>query len=475
MIAALAASVMMTSCTKTLVTDEEQENQEERICYVEATIDNEITRTILDGNDSDGYDIVWKEGDQINLGGSKFTLASGAGTTSGKFSGPAISKDGTYSAYYPFAYGKEKWGMKQKYVEGNIDCYPMKASLKVIDGKPEIINFTNEGGIFRMTIKCQETVSVDRIVVRADELSSPMVLDCGEGVTLSSEGTNFHIAMPVGEYSNVKVSIRSHDDLAVCTKKLTSKKLIIEKSAISRAIFTAKDFLQPEGSLPGVFSVSETKRVLFSKGNLWCDTDSNPTAENFHFEDSQHSCSTSRDGHISHFMWAGTSAEAVALEYNDVVAKSFFAASNFKVGSSDGWMTLTDKEWEYLLGNYSTDPNFRYNKMKKNVGIDGMGWCIVIVPDNWDTDVTPISDSYDAASWAEAEAKGAICIFPAGCRNHSGGDESVNYYGSHGFYWSATANGDLYAYTVTIAKNNMTKHDYNTRSMALSVRLVTEE
>lgn len=474
--AAISASLMMVSCAKNLTSDMEPESREDgKICYIDATIDNEITKTSLDGNDSRGYDIVWKEGDVINVGGVKYTLASGAGSTSGKFSGPTISRDGTYIAYYPFDYRKEKWGMPQKYVEGNIDCFPMKATFRVAGGKPEIINFSNEGGIFRMTIKSQETVSVTRIAVSADELSSPVILDCGQGVSLSSEGTVFHIAMPVGEYSNVKVTITRGNDLAICTRKLTSKNLVIENSAISPAIFTVRDFALPEGALPGVFSVSETKKVLFSKGNLWCDTDTNPTAANFHFEDSQYVGSNLRNetsnSHISHFMWTETAAEAVALQYNGTVATKFFAASNFKVGDVDGWMTLTDKEWLYLLGNYSTAPNFRYSKMKKNVEIDGMNYCIVIVPDNWDTDVTPISESYDAAAWAEAEAQGAVCIFPAGCRNHSG-NENVVYYGSNGFYWSSNAKDNTSAYTVTISKNNMTKNDYNSRSMALSVRLV---
>ena len=104
------------------------------------------------------------------------------------------------------------------------------------------------------------------------------------------------------------------------------------------------------------FSVSETRKIIFSPGNLFWDGDS------FEFEESQYCFSTSREAtHISHFYWSNDVSEA--LEYNgssDTQPDYFFTNADdekgytpkpdFTVNGETGrWRTLSPAEWTYLL------------------------------------------------------------------------------------------------------------------------------
>ena len=65
--------------------------------------------------------------------------------------------------------------------------------------------------------------------------------------------------------------------------------------------------------------------------------------------------------------------------------------------------------------------------------------CAVYLPDDWDLDRFPVKDSYDAATWAAAESRGAVCFPLAGC--HGGGYKDyplkeLRDYNVDGHYWT---------------------------------------
>ena len=244
--AAFAAVFSTVSCDKETITpDSNPASGTKAIIY--ASTEDGMTRTALSGNDTDGYEVVWSTGDSFTIGGETFTLTGEAGKTSGTFEG-TVPADGDYTVYYPSAYNGTDWPAAQTYAEGNIAGSPMKAQVTVADGKtPASVEFMNEGGILRLTVK--GTATVESIEVTAAELSTSITLSCGSGVALTSEGTVFHIAMPSGSesatYTGVKI-ILTDTEGKICTKAFKGTTgLVIERSKITKASFTASDFKAP--------------------------------------------------------------------------------------------------------------------------------------------------------------------------------------------------------------------------------------
>lgn len=220
-----------------------------------------------------------------------------------------------------------------------------------------------------------------------------------------------------------------------------------------RAVYNTKEPepLPKDDLLPGVFTFNN-KRVQFSKGNLWCDTRSNPTTSNFHFEDEQYKSypvtndEVVSDTHVSHFSWFETMAEAVkhhAFNKDGYKQNFIFAAHNFTVGNSGGWQMMSLNDWVDEPGKglnafvYRKDSKGR-PLMKTFPEICGVK-CAVYLPDDWDLDRFPVKDSYDAATWAAAESRGAVCFPLAGC--HGGGYKDyplkeLRDYNVDGHYWT---------------------------------------
>ena len=245
-LAAIAAAFSMVSCDKETSTPEGNPAIGAKT-VIFASTENRMTKTALDGNDSEGYKVVWSAGDSFTIGGETFTLSGEAGKTSGTFEG-TVPADGDYTVYYPSTYNGTDWPAAQTYAEGNIAGSPMKAEVTVADSKmPASIKFYNEGGVLRLTVK--GTATVASIEVMAAELSTSINLSCGSGVDLTSEGSVFHIAMPSesesATYTDVNI-ILTDTEGKKCTKAFKGKAgLVIERSKITKASFSASDFKAP--------------------------------------------------------------------------------------------------------------------------------------------------------------------------------------------------------------------------------------
>ena len=244
-ISAIAVLLGFTACTSE---NEIAEPQVSGKTILKAYTETSTTRTALEDDGEGGYNVVWSTGDEIKIGEKTFTLNAGAGTTSGTFEGDALT-DGDYTAFYPATYDGTNWPTTQTYAAGNITGSPMKATFTYTEGVEPSLSFKNEGGILRLTAKGEATVK--SITVNATELTTPITLDCGTGVALTSEGTLFHIAMPANTTGYTGVTIELTDDEGkVCVKKLSSSKnLVINRSQITPASFTASSFDTPAGTI----------------------------------------------------------------------------------------------------------------------------------------------------------------------------------------------------------------------------------
>lgn len=461
--AAFAAALTMDSCNKEQTVDDPAEGN----YIVTASTEGALTKTSLNGNDTDGYDVFWSEGDTFILGGNTFTLIDVAGTTSGTFQGNVPGTNGFKTAFYPASYDGSNWPTKQTYTEGNITGSPMKADVYCMRGEISggKVEFKNVGGILRLTVKGRGTIK--SIMVCTDDTPN-ITLDCGDGVDLNStDGTVFHIAMPIGTHSGTSILFAASDS-KFCIKKLKSD-LVINRSEITPASIRIDNWTDitsaPDGALSGTFTVSsDGKKVFFSKGNLYWNNTS------FQFESSQlSSASEWNASYVSHFYWSNDATKACAEYYSDPDASQndvFFTNATCTTpnpsftanGQTRMWRTLSNDEWEYLLENNGS----------LWTTIDGVNGLIIFY-DGYSGSRTGLTDI----------PKGCAFLPAAGSRNGYSG--MISGAGSEGAYSSSVAGsseGDPTpcAYDLVFGESYTTPQALNYRvRYGCSVRLVTEE
>lgn len=238
------------------------------------------TRTALSDDGAGAYDVVWSDGDQITIGDQTFTLENGAGSTTASFTGTAPA-DGSYTAYYATTDGTVS--AIQTYAAGEISNFPMVATATVTDGEIAPLQFTNVGGILRVTLKLKEgdaARNIKKIVVSSPQLSQDIELNCPTAVPLTEEGVPFDIAMPANNYEAMTLTF--YDDGAYrCVRTLASgKSLVVERSKMTNASLTAKTweffglcFTASEASTVSVSSNGGTLEYLLNDGEWteWAD------------------------------------------------------------------------------------------------------------------------------------------------------------------------------------------------------------
>ena len=362
------------------------------------------------------------------------------------------------------------------------------------EGKADFV-FTNLGGLLRLTVKGTATIS--SITVQANEpisgeadlveddegyilaeipdwypsTKNEIILDCGtNGVELKGDqGTDFYISIPchhiydkdfnlvVDGYTGVTITLTDTEG-RTCVKKLNNKDgLVIERSKITTASFTASEWI-----LPGKFSVAEGKQVQFSSGNLTCDISGEKPK--WRFYEHQNDFATEYDSNlISLFTWgydATNSVNPAGTEYiggyptdGEPFSKNEDWGYVFG-GDSSVWRTLTITEWEYLFGKHAC----------KWVVVDGVNG-YAIAPDGFEG---TIADSYDDD--AALAAYNLLFLPAAGYRIGS----MFHVAGEDGYYWSSSASIEDSAFNVYLNSDDCYPFNGDDRSHGCSVRLVTD-
>ena len=235
------------------------------------------------------------------------------------------------------------------------------------------------------------------------------------------------------------------------------------------------------------FSVSSSKRILFSSGNLQYY----PANNEWRFAESQLDCiaaansniSSSYNGWIDLFGWStGTTnfGLSTSISYSDY-SGSFVDWGTNKIGNDapNTWRTLTSNEWYYVVVDR---PNASSLCGVAQVnGVNGL----ILLPDNWlcPTGVTFKSgfhitygvdyyaayQTFTADQWSKLESAGAVFLPAAGRRNGS----NVNFVQEKGYYWSAIGNNSDLAYYLNFRSGEAYMVKYY-RYYGLSVRLVKD-
>ena len=235
-------------------------------------------------------------------------------------------------------------------------------------------------------------------------------------------------------------------------------------------IISAK--LEQTGKLPGVFSIDGSNTVHFSQGNL------QRISGNWQFASHQYDVLGSWSSNSCDlFYWettgnygSGNSCETTTGTSSDVV--------NWGVNITSGtWSTPSTTEWQYIFNSRGAK-SFARGKVGTQTGV-------FLFPDHYThpTDLSAITgmnetgsfdwssgNNFTAAEWAKMEAAGAVFLPAAGYRNGA----VVGGVGYYGFFWSSSANDDVYAWGVYFYENFVYPDYYSNRLYGRSVRLVCE-
>ena len=280
----------------------------------------------------------------------------------------------------------------------------------------------------------------------------------------------------------------------------------------------------------GPFSVSEDRKVMFSKGNLqykasagqwrfaqhqW-DYVGYATVGNVYeggIKSDNTKVSQSYDGWIDLFCWGTSGWVSGANEYqpyststsdadfypgesqetdltNDYRRADWGVYNEIEVYPADIWRTMTRAEWAYLLG---SRPRARELFAFGSVGgVNGL----IILPDDFvlpeGLTFTPsvtkgltwqnatysyyinpnaqnyTHNTYTVEQWEQMQEANAVFLPAAGYRI----GKMVTLIADYGFYWSVTHNGPDSNFFLYFSNSGLYPQEYNHRYIARSVRLV---
>lgn len=286
----------------------------------------------------------------------------------------------------------------------------------------------------------------------------------------------------------------------------------IEYARIDGSLRSPLDIAGIEGALPGLFSVSATKQVYFSKGNLWYDKTPNSGQPYWGFEANQYDFRTypGKGSCINgtYKTSEGTPTKTYGLfgwgnaPTNGDIKTSTGDESSYswtewgtKIDNEGTWCTLTNSEWVYLMEN-RTGPKIGNTKNCRCAQVivnDVPG--ILVFPDQFtwpEVHVSTIPKIFNTCSalWDESnvvkyssddfsylEDEGVVFLPANGYRSKT----SVSDVGTFGTYWSSTYYDKDRAHGCDFGVNPKTNAPYFTpgedhkRSKGYSVRLVAEK
>ena len=273
------------------------------------------------------------------------------------------------------------------------------------------------------------------------------------------------------------LSFGEHNIKAVRDGKETSKSITVAQTGGE----TSVKLTFSTGAINGIFSVSSSKKVQFSQGNLQYQASTRTWRFAEHQWDiigSENSkISSSYSGWIDLFGWGtGNNPTESSKRSSDYSTFTDWGVNNtISNGEGKSWRTLTGDEWMYVFYKRYTSSGIRYAKAKVN-GVNG----VILLPDNWNSsnyslsntnenDASYNSNKISQTDWQNKfEANGAVFLPAAGFR----GGTDVDSVGSNGIYWSASYNNIYYARGVNFNDSRLHADYWSNHGFGHGVRLV---
>ena len=326
-----------------------------------------------------------------------------------------------------------------------------------------------------------------------------------------SVGGTIYAAVPASATNELFVALPGISGQAVTLSAKVSGQWYNKTQAnvtfVNGQYYTVAAKLEPKGMLPGTFSVSGSKKVHFSQGNLQATYDG--SSWTWAFADNQYGRAAgntkvtatspyiSGEGTVDLFGWVGGSSTFDGVAQYGITSSTAtnningygnnstenlkfdwgtLAISNGGNTANSGWCTLTggsNGEWQYLFNGRTTTTRYAKATVASKSGV-------ILFPDVYThpTDLTApqsvntrdaayTTNTFDADAWAKMEAAGAVFLPAAGYRHESSvGDLD------HGYYWSSTTGDKNNARTVHFRSGSLDPNSSSNRSYGCSVRLV---
>lgn len=260
------------------------------------------------------------------------------------------------------------------------------------------------------------------------------------------------------------------------------------------------------GSSNGEFSVSNSTKVLFSKGNLQYQ----PSTNTWRFAEKQNevvkkdnaNISESYSGWIDLFGWGTSGWDSGAKEFKPYTKSQHgedYSPNNNSSADLEGqyanadwgvynqisnggnevcmWRTLSSTEWSYLLKSRQ-----HAAQLFGRASVDGV-WGLIILPDDWQAidDVNFIAqaekfttNTYNSDDWSKMEDAGAIFLPCAGYRYGNMVYDVDNDKDPSGDYWSTTHDDTEYAFCMYFDAKEVEPVGSYARFRGHAVRLVCD-
>lgn len=248
----------------------------------------------------DATNLSWKAGDKAAVFGTNgneaiFSISTGSSnyeTAEMDFAEGHLGS-APYKAIYPASIALSSNTVKlpaiQTSEDGRLAICPMYG-----EAAADQLQFKNICGVLKLHLQ-QENTSICSIVAIADNIcgefsiaNAPenptavyaangghvITLNCNTDQSIEGAGHDFYICLPAGTYSNLELRIVNTEG-GIHT--YNGQNIKIDRSKYTTLTISNMDFEIPQteivdGRLPGLFSISETKQIYFSMGNLQFET-----------------------------------------------------------------------------------------------------------------------------------------------------------------------------------------------------------
>ncbi len=463
---ATVASVALVSCQK----------DGARITEFTATVEHctdASGKVLMDGNV-----LRWTDGDQIAVWGSDgmgtyTTTNVGEYVTTFNFTEGDDPGDPTYTAIYPASLAQRQAVILlppvQTSTDGSLQQFPMMArssnselvfknlcgALRLrlqASGKSVVgielasgSNYTRLWGLYQLNYNNgAPTLS---LVSAYNGNSSPEVMLSIVNPQDITTAHDFYVSLPPATYgAGFTIKIYASDG-SVCTKTITSgHSFRIERSGIFTITLSGDDleFVPDAGTLNGEFSVSPTKKVRFSQGNLMYSVFGTHTVADggrvegtwcFRYNQYYRGSDIDGSGNSNYstrwkddFRWgkSGWNNDAFSNSSDgDLTGPYAYADWGVYNAILNGgnqpqqWRTLSYDEWDYLLNQR------RGHSVKWGIAYVNEYYGLILLPDSWSLPTGidfnegaalsgAVLNRYTTQQWKQMEEAGAVFLYDGG-------------------------------------------------------------
>lgn len=479
------------------------------------------------GEGSGNGSFVWTDGatEYIYVGGSEHTdclgvlSGTGNGTGSMSFEGDLTTTPSENETLYFFYLGKGQAGTavtsldfsKQDGTLANVTNYHVAISDGVAyTGQSSFsttLNMAMAIAYFDVSRFKNSSNEAETVYLHGEDIYTTATIDYQNGTIAGSKKGFIDMGVATsGKYVALLPSVTTETTLKFdSNSKMGDMKFLRGIQAAKyyahsgeALSVTANDVV--EGTLSGLFSISDKEKVRFSKGNLQFIGSATP--QYWKFADTQweylgdngqisEAANVDRDlfgwgtsgyyhGAYCYDPWSTSGTNTLYFVYgnkylslfdgNGTADWGYNRISNGGNAENSGWRTLTKDEWDCVIS--TRDEEKRYLASTSITVNNTLITGLILFPDGYTGAGVSIGYAYNTSyntvseeDWRVMEASGAVFLPAAGYRN---GATSLMYNGSDGYYWSSSVDND------SRANRARTRGyiDTSGRSDGLSVRLV---